>query len=80
MNVRSCFLFVAAALAAIPFAFAQMQQFPAAGQQPQQGQRQQQTRQNQMQRQRQPRQGQQAQRQVQQQLPARPAGREKNSS
>ncbi len=74
MNVRSCSLFVAAALAAFPLAFAQAQ-IPAAGQQPQQGQMQ--PRQNQGQRQRQPRQqGQQGQRQAQQ-LPPRPAGREK---
>lgn len=73
MNVRSCSLFVAAALAAFLLVFAHAQA-PAAGQQPLQGQ--QQPRQNQGQRQRQPRQGQ-GQRQAQQQLPARPAGREK---
>jgi hypothetical protein len=67
MNVRSCSLFVAAALAAFLLVFAHAQT-PAAGQQ--------QPRQNQGQRQRQPRQGQ-SQRQAQQQLPARPAGREK---
>ena len=72
MNVRSCSLFVAAALAAFPLVFARAQA-PAAGQRPQPGQMQ--PRQNQGQRQRQPRQGQ-GQRQAQQQLPARPAGRE----
>ena len=72
MNVRSCSLFVAAALAAFSLVFARAQA-PVAGQQPLQGQMQ--PRQNQAQRQR-SRQGQ-VQRQPQQQLPARPAGREK---
>ena len=77
MNVRSCFLFVAAALAAIPVVLAQVQtQGQNQAQQPRQNQSQQ-SPQGQGQRQRQGRQGQGRQQIPQQQLPARPAGREK---
>ncbi len=75
MNVRSCSLLVAAALVAFPVVYAHAQA-PVNGQQPGQVQTQQQSRQGQGQRQRQGRQGQ-VQRQPQQQLPPRPAGREK---